>query len=148
MNKTAVAIVGILCGLLVVGGFLGVLSTQLGWDEETTTEITVPAPTDVEEHVEVEDYTIEWEEHTEDKPVVEIYNEVELGMSEDEVWKIAGSPDITSQMDDEYFGVVLELIYSDSHSLDNVTVMFDDGVVTMIVLGEFDGENISVKSKM
>ena len=145
MNKTAVAIVGILCGLLVVGGFLGLLSAQLGWDEATT-EITVSAP-EVEEHVEVEDYTVEPRED-DTKPVVDIYNEVALGMSEDEVWGIAGEPEMTSQIDDEYFGVVLELIYSDSHSLDNVTILFDDGKVTMIVLGEFDGERIDVKSKM
>ncbi len=146
MNKTAVAIVGILCGLLVVGGFLGVLSTQLGWDEEATTEITVPAPADVDDQEEIEDYTAEpWEEK---KSVGEIYDEVELGMSEDEVWDIAGEPDMTSQVNDKYLGVVLELVYSDGHSLDNVTVMFDDGKVSMIVLGEFDGERIDVKSKM
>ena len=136
-------------GLFVLGGFLNAIDGE-GAPAKTDTERhqeaydSIPLP-DENEAEEIEDYTVEWEEK---KPVVEIYDEVELGMEEGEVWGIAGEPEITSQAEIEGFGNMLEFIYSDGHSLDNVTIMFENGKVAMIVLGEFDGENIAVKSKM
>lgn len=83
-----------------------------------------------------------------EKSASEVYDAVQLGMTEDEVWAIAGRPEMTSQADVEEFGNVTNLVYSDAHSLDNVTVSMQDGVVKLIVLGEFDGEYLDVKSKM
>jgi len=129
-------------GLFVLGGILNAID---GGDVPVKTEAGDSIP-DENEAEEIEDYTAPpWEER---KPVVEIYDEVELGMEEGEVWGIAGEPEMTSQAEVEGFGTMLELIYSDGHSLDNVTIMFEDGKVAMIVLGEFDGKRIDVKSKM
>lgn len=99
-----------------------------------------------EEAEEVEDYTVEPREA--DKSVTEVYDAVQLGMTEDEVWSVAGRPNMTSSADVEEFGQVTNLVYSDPHSLDNVTVSVQDGVVKLIVIGEFDGEHLDVKSKM
>jgi len=137
-------------GLFVLGGFLNAIDggdvpakTDAERHQEARDSIPLPDENEVEE---IEDYTAPpWEER---KPVVEIYDEVELGMEEGEVWGIAGEPEMTSQAEVEGFGTMLELIYSDGHSLDNVTIMFEDGKVAMIVLGEFDGKRIDVKSKM
>ena len=129
-------------GLFVLGGILNAID---GGDVPVKTEAGDSIP-DENEAEEIEDYTAPpWEER---KPVVEIYDEVELGMEEGEVWGIAGKPEITSQTEDSELGTILQLIYSDGHSLDNCTIMFDDGKVAMVVLGEFDGSDIAVKSKM
>jgi len=133
----------ILAGMFVVGGLLSV-ADEHSIEEPATTETEQSVPVQ-EEAEEIDDYTAPVKER---KPVVEIYDEVELGMEEGEVWGIAGKPEITSQTEDPELGTVLQLIYSDGHSLDNVTIMFDDGRVALIVLGEFDGSDIAVKSKM
>jgi len=132
----------IFAGLFVLGGILTAIDGPV--EEPIKQEKAIEKAEETAE--EIEDYTVEPRE--ERLPVSEVYNRVGLGMTENEVWGIAGEPEITSQVEDETFGTVLELIYSDGHSLDNVTIMFDDGKVTMIVLGEFDGDQINVKSKM
>jgi hypothetical protein len=147
MNKTAVAIVGILSGLLIIGGFLGVLSAQLGWAEQEEA-VTQPAPAPVEEETiePVEDF-IEVERLI-DISIEEIYSQVGPGMSEEQVWEIAGRPDITSQADIEGLGSATNMIYSDGHSLDNVTISLQNGIVEQVTIGDFDGDKIDVRSKM
>jgi len=126
--------------------FAGILSAISGDVEPVHTEIKQETVA-TESAEEIEDFTVA--PRREGKPVAEIYSEVELGMSEEQVWEIAGRPDITSQVEDETLGTVLQMIYSNDHSLDNVTIMFDDDKAALIVLGEFteDGE-IDVKTKM
>jgi len=136
----------IFAGFFVIVGIISAIGGGTVTVPATETEQTTPAPK--EEAEEIEDYTVNTENVEANKPVIEIYDEVELGMTEGEVWGIAGKPEISSQMEDEELGTVLELIYSDGHSLDNVTIMFDDGKVALVVLGIFDGEDIAVKSKM
>jgi len=137
--------IAIFAGFFVLMGILSAIGSPV--TEEPTKQKEQAIETVEESVEEIEDYTVEPKET--DKAVVEIYNELELGMSEETVWDIAGEPDITSQTEDESLGTVLQLIYSDGHSLDNVTVMLDDGEVALIVLGEFnDNGGVDVKSKM
>jgi len=135
--------IAIFAGFFVFAGILAAIGGSVEEPVQTETKQESVATESAEE---IEDFTVE--PKREGKPVTEIYGELELGMSEEQVWEIAGEPDITSQADVEGFGNMLELIYSDGHSLDNVTIMLEDGTVKMIVLGEFDGDRIDVKSKM
>ena len=132
----------IFAGIFVLGGILSAIGEPV--EEPIKQEKAIEKAEETAE--EIEDFTVEPRE--ERLTVSEVYNRVGLGMTENEVWGIAGKPEITSQVKDETLGTVLEFIYSDGHSLDNVTIMFDDGIVSMVVLGEFDGESIDVKSKM
>jgi len=146
MNRGWKIALAIFAGFFI---FAGIISAIGGSIEDEPVKQEKKAIERVEESAkEIEDYTVETENLEADKPVVEIYDEVELGMEESEVWGIAGKPEITSQVEDAELGTVLELIYSDGHSLDNVTIMFDDGKVALVVLGIFDGETVAVKSKM
>jgi len=138
--------IAIFAGFFIFTGILAAIGGSVEEPVQTETKQESVATESAEEIEEIEDYTVEQTE--ERKLVSDIYNEAELGMSEEDIWRIAGEPSITSQAEVEGFGNCLELIYSDGHSLDNVTIMLDDGIVTMIVLGEFDGDRIAVKSKM
>lgn len=144
--------IAIFAGFFVLVGII----TAIG-GESTVGE---PAKTDTQRHKEardsilpeeeaeeIEDYTVEPREA--DKTVTEVYDEVQLGMTEEQVWEIAGKPDITSQADIEGMGSAMNMIYSDDHSLDNVTVSIQNGTVKLIVIGEFDADGaINARSKM
>jgi len=82
--------------------------------------------------------------------IQDIYNVVELGMTEDEVRAIAGEPTMSSNVEVEGWGTMKDLVYSDNGNLmDNVSIFIEGDTVSMIVIGTFDGDgNIDTQTKM
>jgi hypothetical protein len=76
----------------------------------------------------------------------EIYNKVEKGMTEAQVRKIAGEPDMTSEAEIEKYGKVVNLIYYDD--MDNITISIQNGTVKIVVLGRYENGKLKTKSKM
>ena len=80
------------------------------------------------------------------KSLTEIYDAISLGMTEEQVKKVAGKPAMTSSAEIEQFGQVTNLVYTSG--MNSVTVSVQNGNVKMIVIGEWDGESLSTRSKM
>lgn len=80
--------------------------------------------------------------------VEEIYNWVELGMTENEVRAIAGEPDMVSTSEIEGFGTMKDLIYVGGFS-DNVSILFENDTVRLVIVGHVNSSgDLDTKTKM
>ena len=129
--KLGLAIAG---GVLVVLFFVGMLATAL---EEQVIEPKSNHQVESEDTV-----------NTVEPSIGEIYNAVELGMTEDEVRAIAGKPDMASTSTVEGLGSMRDLTYNGG-MMDNVSIFLEDGKVRMVLLGTVnDSGDIDTKTKM
>jgi hypothetical protein len=132
--KIGLAIAG---GVLAILFFVGMLATAL--EEVPIEEPKSNHQIESEEAVKTVEPSI---------GIEEIYNAVELGMTEDEVRAIAGKPDMVSNSEIEGLGTMRDLIYHGG-IVDNVSIFLEDGKVRMVILGNTnDTGDIDTRSKM
>jgi hypothetical protein len=157
-RKIAAGIIAAIIGFIVLVVVLTLPGGKYNIDEavdnppiesEETEKTVEPEPVEKPEPIEEKAVEPEPVIPTPEISVEEIYNTVELGMTEEMVRTIAGDPVISSEADTE-LGHAKNLIYSNGDgSVDNVTVSVQDGRVALVVLGIFDADgNLAVQSKM
>jgi len=132
---------------LVLGGAVIVLLFAWGALLETDFgEVPAPQPVPKEQPAPVEPEPVV--PTPERLSVEEIYNTVELGMTEEMVRTIAGKPDMVSTSEVEGLGTTKDLTYNDG-MLDNISIFLEDGKVRMVMLGTWnDSNDLDTKTKM